>query len=222
VSDGCDDLSALAALADPARRALYDYVVSQDHPVSRDDAADALDLKRPTAAFHLERLAEAGLLDVSFARLTGRSGPGAGRPAKLYARATREIEISLPPRHYDLAGQVLAAAIEAAAHGAGSVHDAVGPIAHAVGAQAARGGADLSDVLTRAGYEPQATDDGDVVLANCPFHSLARQHTELVCGMNLQLLRGILDELGAGGEAVLDPAPDRCCVRLRGLHPPVA
>lgn len=222
MSDGCDDLSALATLADPARRALYDYVVSQDHPVSRDDAADALRLKRPTAAFHLERLAEAGLLDVSFARLTGRSGPGAGRPAKLYARASREIEISLPPRHYDLAGQLLAAAIEASERSRQPVSETVKPIAQAVGARAAHGGADLGEVLSRAGYEPQTTDDGDIVLANCPFHSLARQHTELVCGMNLHLLRGVLDELGTGGEAVLDPAPDRCCVRLRGVRRPVA
>src|SRR5215813_12899059 len=112
-----DRLAAIALLDDPVRRRLYDYVASGPGPVGRDAAADALGMPRSTAAFHLDRLAEAGLLSVEFRRLTGRSGPGAGRPAKLYSRAERDLEVSFPQRRYDLAADVLAAAIEAADDG---------------------------------------------------------------------------------------------------------
>ncbi|MDQ3641298.1 MAG: helix-turn-helix domain-containing protein, partial [Actinomycetota bacterium] len=80
------DLAALAALGDPLRRRLYRFVGGQDHPVGRDEAAAGVGISRSTAAFHLDRLVDDGLLDAEFRRLTGRRGPGAGRPAKLYRR----------------------------------------------------------------------------------------------------------------------------------------
>ena len=58
------DLEKLAPLADKVRRRLYEHVVAQGAPVDRDAAAGALGIGRPLAAFHLDRLAEAGLLDV--------------------------------------------------------------------------------------------------------------------------------------------------------------
>lgn len=70
-------------------------------------------MKKALAAFHLDMLAEEGLLEFEFKRLTGRTGPGAGRPAKLYRRSEREVELSLPKREYDLAGALLAGAIDA-------------------------------------------------------------------------------------------------------------
>ena len=100
-------ISAVAALDEPTRRRLYDYVVRQPEPVSRDDAAAALELPRTTAAFHLDRLVDEGLLDVVFQRLTGRTGPGAGRPTKLYQRSDQHVTVSLPQRRYDLAGRLL-------------------------------------------------------------------------------------------------------------------
>src|SRR5450759_5725428 len=105
------DVSAVAILEEPTRRRIFAHVCAQAAPVGRDDVAGALDVPRRTAAFHLDRLAEQGLLAVTFARRTGRSGPGAGRPAKLYQRSTDEVSISLPPRHYDLAGRLLAGAV---------------------------------------------------------------------------------------------------------------
>ncbi|HWR49068.1 MAG TPA: helix-turn-helix domain-containing protein, partial [Pseudonocardiaceae bacterium] len=75
-------ISAIAALDEPTRRRLYDYVVRQPAPVSRDDAAAILELPRTTVAFHLDRLVDEDLLDVIYERRTGRTGPGAGRPAK--------------------------------------------------------------------------------------------------------------------------------------------
>src|SRR4051812_10957677 len=107
-------VSAVAALAEPTRRRLYEHVVRQDGPVSRDDAATATHVPRATVAFHLDKLVDEGLLDVVFERRTGRSGPGAGRPSKLYRRAACEVTVSLPERRYDLAGGLLAAAMEEA------------------------------------------------------------------------------------------------------------
>ena len=229
------DVSAVASLEEPTRRRIYDHVRARPAPVSRDDVAEALGVRRRTAAFHLDRLAEQGLLAVSFARRSGRSGPGAGRPAKLYQRSAHVVSVSLPPRRYDVAGRLLAGAfVEAQQCGepAGDVLDRrardlgralAGDQAGAdatAGTEATAGtdGTDgtevLMNLLETQGYEPWA-DGGDVVLRNCPFHALAQEHTELVCGMNLHLLEGVLDGLGATGlRARLDPESSRCCVRL--------
>src|SRR5215212_2376002 len=106
-----EQLTAVAALAEPTRRRLYDTVVRSPHPLSRDDVAGATGVPRPTTAFHLDRLVADGLLDVHYERRSGRTGPGAGRPAKLYRRAEAAVSVSLPERRYDLAGELLAAAM---------------------------------------------------------------------------------------------------------------
>ena len=124
-----EDLAArvagVAALADPVRRDLYLYVSAQPAPVSRDQASDALGIARHTAKFHLDKLAEEGLLDISFKRLSERRGPGAGRPTKLYARSSRQLSVILPERRYDLAGKLLATAIDDAAAEGTSLADAL-------------------------------------------------------------------------------------------------
>jgi predicted ArsR family transcriptional regulator len=228
VDDFVSQVSGVSALAEPARRALYLYVAAQPEPVSRDEAAEGTDLPRHSAKFHLDKLVEEGLLDTEFRRLSGRSGPGAGRPTKLYRRSTRQVEVTLPARHYDLAGQILAAGVEDAARDGVPVVDAVRRAAAAAGhrlgaAELLRVGDSAEDtlddicaVLAAHGYEPR-TQGGTVVLANCPFHALARDHTELVCGINLHFITAILDELGRPQvQARLDPASDRCCVTLTG------
>ena len=211
---GPSGLDALAALGEPTRRALYDYIVAQDRAVSRDEAATATGTKRATAAFHLERLVDDGLLEARFARMTGRTGPGAGRTAKLYARARRQIAVSLPPRRYEIAAEVLAGALEAAEREAAPVSDAVARAADRAGRRIATGGADLAEVLTRSGYEPKQRPDGGIHLANCPFHDLLARHADLVCAMNLHLLQGLIGELGACAQARLEPAAGRCCVTI--------
>lgn len=109
-----EEIEALGALADPRRRAVYEHVAAAGGALSRDQVAEALGIGRNLAAHHLDRLAEAGLLDVSFARLSGRTGPGAGRPAKLYRRSAAEHAVSLPPRGYRVLAEVFADAVEAA------------------------------------------------------------------------------------------------------------
>ncbi|WP_448628257.1 helix-turn-helix transcriptional regulator [Geodermatophilus sp. URMC 64] len=210
-----DDFAAVGALADPARRALYRFVAAADDAVSRDQAAQGVGLPRHTVKFHLDRLVDDGLLETEYRRLSGRRGPGAGRPAKLYRRSARQFDVSLPERHYDLAGRILAGAVDAAADGAVPVLEAVGEAASAEGRRLAGSPCALVDVLAGLGFEPRDTADG-VVLGNCPFHDLAATHTALVCGMNLGMLTALLEERGEPGiRAALDPAPGRCCVVLQ-------
>ncbi len=224
MDDFVAQVSGVSALAEPARRALYLYVAAQPEAVSRDQAAEGVGLPRHTAKFHLDKLVEEGLLDTEFRRLSGRRGPGAGRPTKLYRRSTRQVAVTLPQRHYDLAGQILACAVETAARDGVPVLEAVQHAAadcgrrFGAGEQPGEGGGspldDIAVTLAGHGYEPRV-QDGALVLANCPFHALARDHTALVCGMNLHLITAMLDELGhTEVQARLDPAPERCCVTL--------
>ncbi|MDN5860389.1 MAG: helix-turn-helix domain-containing protein [Pseudonocardia sp.] len=224
MEDFAAQIGGVSALAEPARRALYLYVVSQERAVSRDEAAAGLNLPHHTVKFHLDKLVQEGLLDTESRRLFGRRGPGAGRPTKLYRRSAREVAVSLPPRHYDLAGEILAAALDDAARAGCPVRASVQRAAATAGRRIGSAGeADgvggtaldaVTSALAAHGYEPRHDPEG-VVLANCPFHALARDHTELVCGMNLHLIGALLDECGATSvRAVLDPQPGRCCVRL--------
>lgn len=222
--DGAID--ALAALGDPLRRRLYRFVGAQDHAVGRDEAAEGVGVSRSAAAFHLDRLVDDGLLEPEFRRLTGRQGPGAGRPAKLYRRAAREINVSLPARRYELAAGLLAAAV-AEASGTGAPVDAVlDRLARERGGRMAAAGASHSGpeaavavALASEGYEPRATKSA-IVLGNCPFSGIVADHAELVCRMNLALLEGFAQALPeAGVTARLRPASGVCCVRLEVRGP---
>jgi predicted ArsR family transcriptional regulator len=211
-------VEAIALLDEPVRRDLYEWVVAQPRPVGRDEAAAALGITRALAVFHLDRLARAGLLETEFRRLTGRSGPGAGRPAKLYRRSRREVDVTLPARRYGLAAELFARALERGAVDAGTVttvaHEA--GVALARGHRSGRSTADALEVLADGGYEPIVDDDGTIRLRNCPFHALAATHRELTCGMNLSLAEGLLEGMGTAGlTAELDPQPGWCCVVLR-------
>jgi len=227
-SDLAERVAGVAALADPIRRDLYRYVSAQPAPVSRDEAAEALGIARHTAKFHLDKLAEEGLLDTDFKRLSQRRGPGAGRPTKLYRRSSRQLSVTLPERRYDLAAQLMASAIDHATTVGSTVTDAVHAAAadrgHTLGDQVrAEAGSrpsrerlltSIYDALTDYGYEPRR-GGSTITLCNCPFDTLAREHTELVCGMNLAMLAAATDRVGKSGlVARLDPAPDRCCVVL--------
>lgn len=230
--DESDELIAITALGEPTRRALYEFVAKAGDWVSRDEAADAIGLGRGTAAHHLDRLASDGLLDVRYQRRSGREGPGAGRPAKLYRRAPREFEVSLPPRHYALAAELLAEAADTSRTDGTDIVTALGTVTRAEGqrlaadmrsrlsASRARGAAKkrhvVIDTLETWGFEPCVQADGTVVLRNCPFHQLARHRTELICGMNHCLLDAAVESLGDTGlEARLEPEDGLCCVKLR-------
>lgn len=215
-------IAAAALLDDPVRRSLYLYVTRQPDAVSRDEAASATGVNRDNAAFHLDKLVEAGLLEATYRRLSGRTGPGAGRPSKLYRRGPAEVQVTLPVRRYELAADLLAGGLEqpAAARKPGGVAVAAHRAGQTLGAASRRGRArGLSAVkalLEREGYEPIESPRGEVFMRNCPFHEVAERHPDLVCGMNLAYIEGVLDGAQARDvSASLDPKPGRCCVTLR-------
>jgi predicted ArsR family transcriptional regulator len=230
-----NSIEALGALSDPVRRRLYEYVAGRHEAVGRDDAAAAMQIGRPLAAFHLDRLARDGLLDVEFRRLNGRSGPGAGRPSKLYRRSRRELSVSLPARRYGVAAELFATVLDAEGEAAGGAIRAAG---HEYGlglARAARAMApgkskrspvqaaaqtELLAVLAEVGFEPDVDATGTIRLRNCPFDALVPEHRQLTCGMNLAVLEGVADGLGSRTLApVRRTEPGYCCVAFDPVAP---
>jgi predicted ArsR family transcriptional regulator len=212
------ELASLALLHEPARRSLYDWVVVQHRPVGREEAARAVGITRSLATFHLDRLVDGGLLLADYRRLNGRTGPGAGRPARVYWRSPREISVSVPERRYELAARVMVEALEKSARPGGKVREAAREIGQSIGATArGRAGArsSLRSALEANGYEPTEPDaEGVIRLRNCPFHALVEEHRPLVCDMNLALAEGIADAVGVDRrlQPRLDPRPGYCCV----------
>jgi predicted ArsR family transcriptional regulator len=230
VSEHDAGIDTVSLLAEPVRRALYRFVADAPAEVGRDEAAAAVGVSRSLAAFHLDKLVGAGLLATSYRRISGRSGPGAGRPAKLYRRAEGEHAVSLPPRAYAAAAHLLAEVadeaglepqLQAAARRAGAGAAAAATARARARAPAARadgadpGGTEIVEVLAERGYQPRR-EGAAIRLRNCPFHTLAREFPPLVCGMNLALLEGLLAGGAAGRdwEARMDPRPGECCVAL--------
>lgn len=208
-----DVIADLGTLADPVRRRLYDYIAAQDGPVRRDNAAAAVGISRTLAAYHLDRLAEAGWLATDYARPPGRGGPGAGRPAKQYERVQDEVSLSVPPRNYVLLARLLADAV--AADGSGTVQAALIAAAEEEGLATAGRGATLMTTLVEDGYEPCVIEGERIELRNCPFHALAQQQTELVCSLNHALVRGLLAGRGEDpARSELAPSTGRCCVLI--------
>ncbi|HUY49902.1 MAG TPA: transcriptional regulator [Streptosporangiaceae bacterium] len=215
-------LAALSSLGDPVRRNLYEFVAGHTEPVGRDEAAAAAGIGRPLAAYHLDKLVSLRLLTAAYQRPAGRGGPGAGRPAKVYARSGSEFAVAVPPREYELAARLLAVAVEADHSGASraALHDAAQQFGADLGRRCRAADPGRTDArqaaeqaLREHGFEPWHDGDGTVRLRNCPFHRLAAQHTETVCGMNLALIEGLVAGLGAGGlHPALDPQPGYCCV----------
>jgi len=221
LSPGGADLASLSSLDDPLRRRLYEVVTSQPGPVSRDEAASAAGIGRALAVYHLDKLVESGLLTASYQRPPGRSGPGAGRPAKMYARSDREFAVSVPPREYELAARLLVQAVEAdpSNRSRTALAEAARRLGTELGSAFRPSSAEpnVTGVLTQQGYEPCCGADGVIRLRNCPFHQLAEQHREVVCGMNLALVEGLVEGLGADGwHPALDPRPGQCCVAIGG------
>jgi len=209
-------IDRLAPLADPVRRALYAHVAAHAEAVDRDAAAAAVGIGRPLAAFHLDRLAAAGLLEVEYHRRSGRSGPGAGRPAKFYRRARGETAISLPPRHYDDVAEILAEGVERSGAARGEALEAARRRGHELAEGVpARDRPALVTALAERGYEPFPGEDGGVGLRNCPFDRLATDHRELTCSLNLALLSAAVDDFSeAGLRAHAVPPEGTCCVAL--------
>jgi predicted ArsR family transcriptional regulator len=218
-------IEAVAGLADPLRRSMYDYVSRQPGLVSRDEAAAVLNVSRELAVFHLERLLADGLLEAKFQRVNGRAGPGAGRPRKLYCRSSKQFAVTLPPRNYELAARLLVEALATSPSPAGlarvardfgsslgrRVREEVGPRG-----SRRRTRTCALEALSDHGFEPRETGEGEITLQNCPFDGLANQFPDLVCEMNLAMMQGFAEALPrADLYPSLDPQPHQCCVVFR-------
>jgi predicted ArsR family transcriptional regulator len=220
-------LAALAPLADGTRRELYAYVRQQARPVIRDEAAAYLGISRKLAAFHLDKLVAAGLLEA------GREvSPGEGRlgrPRKSYRPSAVQLEVSVPPRRYVLAAEILLDAVDAADRTGKPVREAALDAARDRGRElggeartAVRGGrigperalSLVERVAAGSGFEPSRSARNVVRLRNCPFQRLARGSADLVCGMNAAFFTGIVEGIGGSVRVQLAPWPGHCCVRL--------
>jgi predicted ArsR family transcriptional regulator len=225
--NAADDLAAVALLAEPVRQRLYSYLRDRREPVGREDAARHGEITVKLAAFHLDRMVDAGLLEIQYRRLSGRVGPGAGRPAKLYSVSPRPFSVVLPQTHYALAASMMATALSGGLSGSGganSLQEVATTVGESLGAdirgQARTKGARREAVqrkLEQLGYEPQLQESGDLILRNCIFSELSRSHRELVCGMNAAFLCGLLGgarlrSLHVEGGSV---GPG-CCARITG------
>ena len=218
------DVGAVSLLAEPVRGALYEWVVGAGGAVGRDEAAAAVGIRRALAAFHLDRLVDRGLLVTEFRRLSGRSGPGAGRPSKLYRPAERSVSVSLPRRRYDVPAELFARTIERldAQAPPDALRDAAYELGEAIGARL-RTAKHLSQkrlrealvaTLAERDYEP-IMRSGEIRIENCPFQALVEEHRPLVCGMNLLLIEGIISGIGLPRHVARpDRQPDQCCVAV--------
>lgn len=220
----------MSVLDDELRRQIFLFARREDRAVSREEVGRELGISTKLAAFHLDKLVERGLLEAHYARPLGRSGPGAGRSAKYYRPSNLEVEVSVPPRHYDFAGSLLAEAVESQAPGE-TGRQAANRVARAKGMELGqqvrrelgRGRVGPERALTVAeqvlegrGYEPSRQTEGEIRLRNCPFHRLARQSQDLVCGMNHAFIEGFVRGLGnVSVEVSLEPTPGNCCVAIR-------
>jgi predicted ArsR family transcriptional regulator len=208
-------IAAVASLGDESRRRLFAFVASSPVPVGRDDAAGALGLPRSTASFHLDRLVQDGLLAVEFRKLGGKAGPGSGRPAKMYRTAQAEVGASVPDRNYDLAGELMVAAIEESTTAGEPVRDALLRTSYAKGRAMAAGSGSFAEFLAAEGYHPEADGEGGYALLNCPFHRLADGHTSVVCAMNGAFLSGAAAGCGVPETLVAENSvPGQCCARI--------
>src|SRR5262245_36361051 len=206
-------IARLCVLDDPARRGAYLAVRSADRALTRAEVAAAVGISARLAAFHLEKLCSEGLVEATYDR-DGESA-GVGHPAKRYRPTRTELELSLPPRRYDLAAEILAAAFEQAPDSTqDKLLDVATEYGRAIGSttSASNGDSQALLALRALGYEPTVTAVDDIVLRNCPFRVVAEAQKEVVCAMNLALVTGVLAGTESSYIAALSPSTGRCCV----------
>jgi predicted ArsR family transcriptional regulator len=221
-------IAAIAALDDDTRSALYAFVRDAARPVSREQAAAAVGISRKLAAFHLDKLVAAGLLQ---SRTDAAAIRRVGRAPKMYEPGDRDVAVHVPPRAPEVLAAILLEAVlterdgERAGEAARRVAREHGAGVGAAERERVRPGRIGSEraltlacgLLERHGFQPARDADG-VRLRNCPFHPLFGVAPDLVCGLNHAYLCGVVEGLQADGhvEAVLAPRANACCVEL---HP---
>ena len=197
----------VAALGDPTRRKVFFTVREAGALIGKDEVAAAVGINRRLAGFHLDKLVEQGFLRAEFHRRTGRTGPGAGRPAKLYALAEAEADVQLHERHYDLLAQLLLRAMQD--RSGAPAQDVLQRVGFDFGreladreraAGASLGHASVTEavqqvvrLLARYGFAPQVdAEAGSITARACPFEEMAFDDPERVCALDRAIWRGVL------------------------------
>jgi predicted ArsR family transcriptional regulator len=212
-----DAVDLLCNLDDPVRRACYQAVRGAAEPLTRAAVAESVGISTGLAAFHLDKLVDVGFLDAEYARTSGR-GRGGGRPAKRYRPSSLAVEITVPPRRYDVVGMILAESISTGA----SREDVSRRVGAEIGAAHRRRGRrarnGVLEALADLGFEP-FVDGAVIVQRNCPFSAVQRVAPEVVCGLNRDVTEGIITGAGATDDITVElaPAAGRCCVLLHAV-----
>ncbi|MFI9627295.1 helix-turn-helix transcriptional regulator [Streptomyces sp. NPDC052042] len=224
-------LSTLAALGDATRLRMFEFIRQTRLPVTREEVANSLGISRKLAAFHLDKLVAAGLLQARYDTSTGIRK--VGRRPKVYEPVAEAIAVTIPERRYGMLADVLTEAVLTEAEGE-SARAAALRVAHQRGQAlgeaerervrpgrlgAERGLSVAAETLEDFGFEPERATPTLLRLRNCPFHPLAAKAPDLICAVNQAFLAGYLHGLGSDRTtAVLAPRPGSCCVELRGEH----
>lgn len=220
-------IDSVSVLSEDSRRRMFAFIRRARRPVTRDEAAASVGISRKLAAFHLDKLVDAGLLRARY------EAPGGtrkvGRQPKVYEPTGEQITVNIPDRRHELLADLLLDAVlteqtgetatQAAMRAARQRGRQVGEAARhesrpgRLGPE--RGLTTCERLLDQYGYEPVRETPTRIRLRNCPFHPLAARAPELVCGMNQAFLSGYLEGLEVNGvRAALAPEPGECCVRL--------
>jgi predicted ArsR family transcriptional regulator len=224
-------ISAVAVLDDNVRRGLYEFIRRSRRAVTREEAASAAGISRKLAAFHLDKLVDAGLLVAHTAPERERR---VGRRPKVYEPATTDIRVAIPERRPDILAELLLDAVLTERPGEDARQAAMRVArerGHSMGeaereqSRPGRLGPERALTLAQSlleehGFEPSRDTATCVRLHNCPFHPLAVRAPDLVCGLNREFLAGYLDGLQANAvQAVIEPRLGQCCVELRATSP---
>ena len=203
-----------ASLGDPTRRGIDVSVRESAEPSTATQIAELFDIHPNVARHHLDRLASDGYLRVTRQRPPGKTGPGAGRPAKCYEATAKEIAIQFPPRRHELLSELLLRVVERVAPEDGpQIAEEIGleygrELAAQVGMPEEAGFESAVTAVARAmlgvGFEMQALpDDRRLLTSHCPFGSTAAAHPELVCKLDQGIVRGLMERLHPHGLPVV-------------------
>jgi len=215
-------LGAVGVLGDESRWKLFSFVRRARRAVTREEAAERVGISRKLAAFHLDKLVDAGLLRAHYEGV-GR----VGRAPKVYEPSDVDVQVSIPARQYDLLADILIDAVlsedpRGSAEGIATERGREIGTAEREGERPGRLGTERAltmtcRLLSRHGFEPLRDTPTTVRMRDCPFHPLAAKARDLVCGINRAFLEGVIDGLEARTvEAVLAPGgAGGCCVELR-------
>ncbi|GBD83663.1 helix-turn-helix domain protein [bacterium BMS3Abin02] len=214
-----------ATLGDPTRRSIYLRVRSSPEPLTATLVANEFGIHPNVARHHLDRLTEEGYLEVTRRRPTGKTGPGAGRPAKCYAATLKEIDLQFPTRRYDLLIDLLVRIVLHLAPGDGL------QIALEIGRDFGRelasgitttGDGDLAasletvaSLMQKEGFEIIADPAGEKLLTeHCPFSAGKFEHPEVLCSLDRGIMTGIFEIVDPQRAAALEAnlEMDHACV----------